>query len=170
MADNPQRTETQTAKAWFAGGCFWGVEHLFRQKEGVISTTSGYMGGHSNNPTYQDVCTGKTGHLEVVELEYDPDRVTYDELTKFLFEIHDPTQTDGQGPDIGEQYQSAVFYGNEEEKKTVNRLIDVLKSKGHDVVTKALPVAPFWKAEEYHQQYYDRNQKRPYCHVYRKKF
>jgi len=166
----PAKEAPQTAKAYFAGGCFWGVEYLFEKNDGVISAVSGYMGGTKENPTYQEVSHGKTGHLEAVEITYDPGRVGYEDLAKFFFEIHDPTQANGQGPDIGEQYLSAVFYNNDDEKETALKLIDILKGKGHDVVTKVLPASTFWKAEEYHQDYYDKNKKQPYCHVYQKKF
>ncbi len=105
------------AKAYYAGGCFWGVEHLFQSKLGVLSAVSGFMGGPVDNPTYQEVGTGMTGHLEVVEITYDPEQASFEELTKFFFEIHDPTQANGQGPDIGPQYLSAIFYSSEEEKK-----------------------------------------------------
>ena len=166
----PAKAEPKTAKAYFAGGCFWGVEHLFAKKDGVISAVSGYMGGTVENPSYQDVVRGNTGHLEVVEVTYDPAKVSYEDLTKFFFEIHDPTQTNGQGPDIGKQYLSVVFYANDDEKSTAEKLIEILKTKGYKVVTKVLPAATFWKAEEYHQDYYDKNKKQPYCHAYKKKF
>ena len=157
-------------KAYYAGGCFWGVEHLFQSKEGVLNAVSGYMGGPLKNPTYQDVLTGKTGHLEAVEITYDPDQVSYQELTKFFFEIHDPTQANGQGPDIGAQYLSAVFYSSEEEKKISQELIELLKNKGYDVVTGLFSAEQFWSAEEYHQDYYVKKNQQPYCHVYSKKF
>jgi len=157
-------------KAYYAGGCFWGVEHLFQSKDGVLNAVSGYMGGSLDNPTYQDVLTGKTGHLEAVEITYDSDQVSYQELTKFFFEIHDPTQVNGQGPDIGAQYLSAVFYSSEEEKKISRELIDLLKNIGYDVITKLIPAENFWIAEEYHQDYYVKKNQQPYCHVYRKKF
>lgn len=157
-------------KAYYAGGCFWGVEHLFQSKEGVLNAVSGYMGGPLDNPTYQDVLTGKTGHLEAVEITYDPDQVSYQELTKFFFEIHDPTQANGQGPDIGAQYLSAVFYSSEKEKEISQDLVNLLKNKGFDVVTKLIPAETFWIAEDYHQDYYVNKNQQPYCHVYRKKF
>ena len=157
-------------KAYFAGGCFWGVEHLFQGKEGVVTAISGYMGGSKESPTYQDVLTGTTGHLEAVEITYDPNQVSYEELTKFFFEIHDPTQANGQGPDIGPQYLSAVFYSNEEEKEITRELIEILKSKGYDVATRLIPAEIFWNAEEYHQDYYVNKNQQPYCHVYQKKF
>lgn len=166
----PAKQNPRIAKAYFAGGCFWGVEYLFEHKDGVISAVSGYMGGSMANPSYQDVTHGNTGHLEAVEITYDAGKVSYENLAKFFFEIHDPTQVDGQGPDIGERYLSAVFYKNDDEKKTIHKLIDILKTKGYKVVTKVLPAGTFWKAEDYHQDYYDKKKQQPYCHVYKKKF
>jgi methionine-S-sulfoxide reductase len=157
-------------KAYYAGGCFWGVEHLFQSKDGVLDAVSGYMGGTMEEPSYQDVLTGRTGHLEAVEITYDPEKVSYEDLTKFFFEIHDPTQANGQGPDIGSQYLSAVFYSSDEEKETTQRLIAILRGKGYRVVTKVLPAERFWEAEEYHQDYYVKKNQQPYCHFYQKKF
>ncbi|MHC4871776.1 MAG: bifunctional methionine sulfoxide reductase B/A protein [Planctomycetota bacterium] len=165
-----EKDKPKTAKAYFAGGCFWGVEHLFEHKEGVISAVSGYMGGRTEKPTYKDVCYKNTGHIEAVEITYDSKKVDFETLARFFFEIHDPTQKNGQGPDIGEQYKSAVFYNSEEEKKITEKLVKILKDKGYDVVTELLPAAKFWKAEEYHQDYYDKKKSKPYCHVYGKKF
>ena len=156
--------------AYFAGGCFWGVEHLLQQQPGVVSVVSGYMGGRTENPTYQEVCNKTTGHLEVVEVSYRSDQTDFEMLTKLFFEIHDPTQRDGQGPDKGEQYDSAIFYHNDEEKEIAEKLINILKVKGYDVVTRLLPMSTFWKAEDYHQDYYQKNGKQPYCHRYEKKF
>ncbi len=158
------------AKAYYAGGCFWGVEHLFQSKPGVINAVSGYMGGTLESPTYQDVLTKTSGHLEAVEISYDPDRVSYEELTRFFFEIHDPTQANGQGPDLGPQYLSAVFYSSDSEMATAQNLIDLLKEKGYDVVTKLIQAEKFWVAEDYHQDYYVKKNQQPYCHVYQKKF
>jgi len=166
----PEQETRPLARAYFAGGCFWGVEHLFEHKDGVISAISGYMGGKKENPSYQDVCYSNTGHFEVVEVTYDTSKISYEELARFFFEIHDPTQANGQGPDIGEQYLSVIFYSNEAEKKTANDLIHILKTKGYNVVTKVIPVTTFWKAEEYHQDYYDKKKQKPYCHTYKKKF
>lgn len=157
-------------KAYFAGGCFWGVEHLFQAKEGVVSAVSGYMGGNVDNPTYEQVCAKNTGHLETVEITYDPHQTSYEELTKFFFEVHDPTQANGQGPDIGPQYLSAVFYSAEEEKEIGEKLIGILKDKGFSVVTKLIPAETFWKAEDYHQDYYAKKGAQPYCHFYQKRF
>ncbi|MDO8671805.1 MAG: bifunctional methionine sulfoxide reductase B/A protein, partial [Dehalococcoidia bacterium] len=164
----PARKDVATAKAYFAGGCFWGVEYLFEHKEGVIEAVSGYMGGSTKNPTYKEVCSGKTGHLEAVAVTYDPAKVSFKELAQFFFEIHDPTQLGGQGPDHGSQYQSAVLYNDDAEKKTAEELIEFLKVKGDKVVTRLIPVSGFWPAEAYHQNYYDTNRHQPYCHRYRK--
>lgn len=157
-------------KAYFAGGCFWGVEHLYQGKAGVVDAVSGYMGGEVDNPTYEQVCAKRTGHLETVEVTYDPKQITYEELAKFFFEIHDPTQANGQGPDIGPQYLSAVFYSSEEEKATAEKLIGILRDKSFNVVTKVIPAETFWVAEDYHQDYYVKKGAQPYCHFYQKKF
>lgn len=165
-----QKEGNAMRKAYFAGGCFWGVEHLMRQQAGVIDVVSGYMGGHSENPSYQEVCSKATGHLEAVEVSYDPDKVDFETLARLFFEIHDPTQADGQGPDLGEQYLSAVFVNDDSERETVEGLIAILQNKGLDVVTRILPASRFWKAEEYHQNYYAKTGKTPYCHAYTKRF
>jgi peptide methionine sulfoxide reductase msrA/msrB len=166
----PAADSAATKKAYFAGGCFWGVEYLFEHKDGVTSAASGYMGGTTDNPSYEDVCKKNTGHLEVVEVTYNPAKVSFEELTKFFFEIHDPTQDNGQGPDIGNQYLSAVFVSDEAEKKTAEKLIEILKKKEYEIATKIRPVETFWKAEDYHQDYYDKHHKQPYCHSYTKRF
>ncbi|MGQ9604473.1 MAG: bifunctional methionine sulfoxide reductase B/A protein [bacterium] len=164
------RERENIKQAYFAGGCFWGVEYLFEKKKGVISAISGYMGGHLENPTYKDVCSGNSGHYEVVLLNYDANLITFEELAKYFLEIHDPTQKDGQGPDIGEQYQSVIFYNNDDEKQIAQKLIQMLRSKGYDIATKILPVTRFYKAEDYHQDYYKKHKKEPYCHFYQKRF
>ncbi|BFU77355.1 hypothetical protein ALC152_05700 [Arcobacter sp. 15-2] len=158
--------------AYFAGGCFWGVEYYFEKLEGVQSAISGYMGGHLNNPTYKDICSGTTGHFEVVQVNYDENIITFEELTKLFFEIHDPTQKNGQGPDIGTQYLSAIFYNDDEELKISKELIQTLKKRGYDVVTQLISAqnTPFFEAEDYHQDYYFVHNKVPYCHSYIKKF
>ena len=158
--------------AYFAGGCFWGVEYYFEKLEGVQSAISGYMGGHLQNPTYRDICSGITGHLEVVQINYDADIISFEELSKLFFEIHDPTQENGQGPDIGSQYLSAIFYNNEYEKQISDKLILLLKDRGYLVVTKLISAdnIPFYKAEDYHQDYYFVHNKKPYCHGYTKRF
>jgi len=167
----PDKEWGDTAKAYFAGGCFWGVEYWFEKKEGVISAVSGYMGGTKESPTYEEVCSGTTGHYyEVVEVTYDTKRVNYEELAKFFFEIHDPTQPNGQGPDIGEQYKSVLFCSNGEKMKIGEKLIKILKERGYNVVTKLLPVTKFYRAEGYNQDYYKKHKKKPYCHIYKKRF
>ena len=157
-------------RAVYAGGCFWGVEHHFVQVPGVISVTSGYTGGHVDNPTYQQVCGGRTGHLEAVEVVFDRTRVDYETLTKLFFEIHDPTQAGGQGPDLGEQYESAVFYSDDEQKRVAEKLIAQLRARRVRVVTAMRPAGKFWPAESYHQDYYARTGKEPYCHTRVKRF
>jgi peptide methionine sulfoxide reductase msrA/msrB len=157
-------------RALFAGGCFWGVEYWFEQQPGVLSATSGYTGGTTENPTYESLHAHGTGHAEAVEVLYDPVRVSYETLAKLFFEIHDPTQANGQGPDIGPQYHSAIFYLDEEQKAIAERLIAELQARGCAVVTEVRPAARFWPAESYHQDYYARKGSQPYCHVYTKRF
>ena len=156
--------------AYYAGGCFWGVEHLFKSQKGIIETRVGYMGGHKENPTYEEVCSGTTGHIEALEVKYDPNKTSYRDLTKWFFEIHDPTQVGRQGPDIGEQYQSVIFYRDEEEKKIAEELINRLEEKDLKVATKLIKAETFWAAEAYHQDYYKKTGKHPYCHFHVKRF
>ncbi|MBU0715532.1 MAG: bifunctional methionine sulfoxide reductase B/A protein [Verrucomicrobia bacterium] len=156
--------------AIFAGGCFWGVEYYFKRAKGVLSTQAGYMGGHTDNPTYKQVCSGMTGHTEAVRVTYDPAQTTYESMAKLFFEIHDPTQVNRQGPDIGTQYRSIVFYQGDQQKAAAEKLIGILKAKGYNVATQVVPADTFWPAEDYHQQYYEKNGKSPYCHVYKKRF
>ncbi len=151
-------------KAVFAGGCFWGVEYFLQQACGVLRAVSGYTGGRTERPTYQQVCAGGTGHIEAVEVLYDPRQTDYETLARLFFEIHDPTQLDRQGPDIGEQYASAVFYRDEAQKKTAEALLARLRARGIEAVTRILPAAPFWPAEPNHQDYYFRKGSTPYCH------
>lgn len=157
-------------KAYFAGGCFWGVEYYLEKINGVKEVTSGFMGGHLKNPGYYDVVRKDTGHIETVEVVYDPSKVSYETLAKTFFEIHDPTQVDGQGPDIGSQYLSAIFVSNTEERETIERLIKILEGKGFKIATKILSKAPFYSAEAYHQDYYERKGTTPYCHRRVKRF
>lgn len=156
--------------AIFAGGCFWGVEHLMQDTPGVVSTEVGYIGGRTENPTYEDVCSHRTGHAEAVRVVFDPSKVSYESLAMLFFEIHDPTQTDRQGPDVGDQYRSEIFYTNASQKEVAEKLISILKGKGYGVVTKVTPAGKFYPAENYHQDYYTRKGTQPYCHAYKKKF
>lgn len=169
-SDELKEKDSTIKQAYFAGGCFWGVEHLMNQQVGVVAVKSGYMGGEIENPSYEQVCSKKTGHLEVVEVSYHPEQVSFETLTKLFFEIHDPTQVGGQGPDIGNQYLSAIFYQNDDEKQTSEKLIQLLEGKGLSIATRLLPLATFWKAEDYHQDYYQKNGQQPYCHRYEKRF
>lgn len=155
----------KTQKAIFAGGCFWGVEHYFAIEPGVISTTVGYTGGHKDNPTYKEVCYTDTGHAEAIEVVFDPDKTSFEKLARLFFETHDPTQVDRQGPDIGTQYRSAVFYIDDEQKAVTEKLISALEDKGYKVATKVEKASRFWDAEDYHQDYYAKTGREPYCHV-----
>ena len=156
--------------AYFASGCFWGTEYYFMKAPGIISTTVGYMGGRTSNPTYKEVCTGTTGHIETTEVVFDNSKTTYEDLVKLYYETHDFTQVGGQGPDIGEQYQSVIFYTNDEQLKIAQKYVDILSSKGYKVATLLRPAPEFWPAEDYHQEYYDKKNGTPYCHIYRKLF
>jgi len=160
LADTTNRFE----RAVFAGGCFWGVEYFLQKAPGVIRTTVGYTGGQTKKPTYEEVCSHSSGHAEAVEVIYDPLQTSFEKLARLFFEIHDPTQVDRQGPDIGDQYRSEVFYVNEAQKQSAEKLIADLTSKGWKVVTRLEPSAAFWPGEEYHKNYYQRNGKLPYCH------
>lgn len=146
-------------KATFGAGCFWHVEALFRQVKGVTDTCVGYTGGTTKNPTYDDVCSDKTGHAEAVQVEYDPTQVSYDELLKVFWHNHDPTTPNRQGPDIGTQYRSVIFYHNEEQKKEAQESKEQLEKSGQfskRLVTQVVPASTFYDAEEYHQQYFDK--------------
>ncbi len=156
--------------ALFAGGCFWGVEYFFQKEPGVLTTEVGYTGGKTSHPTYKEVCNHSTGHAETARIIFDPTKTSFEKLAKLFFEIHDPTQMDRQGPDIGDQYRSEIFYLNQEQKEISEKLIRILKEKGLNVVTKVTPASIFWKAEDYHQQYYEDKGGKPYCHSYIKKF
>lgn len=161
---------TRSDTAIFAGGCFWGVEHLLAQTPGVLDAESGYTGGTTESPSYEEVCSHRTGHAEAVRVTFDPARISYEQLARLFFEIHDPTQADGQGPDRGDQYRSEIFYRTPEQQQTARRLIDTLRAKGYDVKTRLTPAGKFWPAENYHQNYYERKGTQPYCHRYTKRF
>ncbi len=166
----PQQDVVDTEEAIFAAGCFWGVEYYLKKLPGVLKTEVGYTGGSKKNPSYQEVCAGTTGHVEAIRVIYDPSKINYDKLVSYFFEIHDPTQTSGQGPDLGEQYLSVIFYYNEEQKKIALKRMHELEKLGYRIATKLRPVSPFWRAELYHQDYYQKTGKQPYCHRYEKKF
>jgi peptide methionine sulfoxide reductase msrA/msrB len=156
--------------AYFASGCFWGTQYYLDKQDGVIDTTVGYIGGRVANPTYEQVSSGLSGHVEAVRVEYDPAETDFETLAKVFFETHDPSQADGQGPDIGSQYRSKIFYNDEAEHEIAMKLIALLENKGMKVATKVEPASEFYVAEKYHQQYYDKNGKRPYCHSYHRYF
>ena len=170
FVSDEKATSKKTETAIFAGGCFWGVEYYFQQEDGVISTSVGYTGGSKQNPTYKEVSYEDTGHIEAMEVVFDPSVTSYEKLARLFFEIHDPTQVNRQGPDVGYQYRSAIFYLNDEQKKTAKNLIDILESKGYKVATTLEKADRFWDAEDYHQDYYKNNGKQPYCHFYQKRF
>lgn len=157
-------------KAIFACGCFWGAQHQFERAKGVICSQVGYTGGNKENPTYQEVKAHTTGHAEATLVEFDAEQTTYTDLCKLFFEIHDPAQTDRQGPDIGPQYRSEIFYLNEEQKQQAEAVICLLREKGYEVNTQLTPATTFWPAEEYHQHYYDKTGGEPYCHIRIRKF
>ena len=155
MVFHPEVREKLTDTAIFAGGCFWGVEYYLQRSPGVISVVSGYIGGRIENPSYEEVCSGTSGHYEAVQVTFDPAEISFEQLAKLFFEIHDPTQWNHQGPDVGEQYRSAIFYLNEEQKVITEQLIDTLTYKGYKIVTEVKPATTFWQAEPYHQDYYE---------------
>jgi peptide-methionine (S)-S-oxide reductase len=148
------------ATATFGAGCFWGVEEAFRRTPGVTETAVGYMGGHVENPTYQAVCTDRTGHAEVVQVHFDPSQIGYERLLEIFWEVHDPTSMNRQGPDVGTQYRSAVFYHDEAQQAAAADLKERLQACGRfrrPIVTEITPASTFWRAEEYHQKYFQKN-------------
>jgi peptide-methionine (S)-S-oxide reductase len=155
------------AKATFAAGCFWGVEAAFRQLKGVTSTTVGYIGGTLHDPTYHDVCTGRTGHAEAVQVEYDPSQVSYDDLLRAFWENHDPTTLNRQGPDVGTQYRSAIFFHTPDQEAAAKASKEALAKSGRfkrSIVTEIQPAPEFWQAEDYHQQYLEKRGQ-THCHL-----
>ncbi|MDD3876592.1 MAG: bifunctional methionine sulfoxide reductase B/A protein [Bacteroidales bacterium] len=161
---------SETDTAIFAAGCFWGVEYYLNKSEGVISATSGYIGGHVENPSYQEVCTKTTGHAEAVMVVFDKRKTSFENLAKYFFEIHDFEQQNGQGPDIGPQYRSAIFYKDELQKTKAMEIIELLKEKHYNPSTTLEQATTFWKAENYHQDYYNVKGSLPYCHAFRRIF
>ena len=161
---------TDTEEIILAAGCFWGVEYYLQKLEGVVLTQVGYCGGYKDDPSYQEVCSKTTGHLEVVRVIFDNTKLSLERVLKYFFEIHDPTQIDGQGPDIGNQYLSAIFCYNQEQKDTANKVIGLLVDKGYKVATEVRDMAVFWIGEDYHRDYYNHKGTLPYCHGYTKRF
>lgn len=166
----PEKEEAKKQKAVFASGCFWGVEYYLKKAPGVVSTRVGYTGGHVDNPDYKQVCSGQTGHAEAVEVVFDPQKTSYEKLLKLFFETHDFTQIDRQGPDIGNQYRSAIFYSDKQQRQMAEKYINILEQKGYKVATELKPASKFWEAEGYHQDYYFKTGGVPYCHTRRKVF
>jgi len=173
VTQDDRNLERKFETAYFCGGCFWGIEYLYLDIPGIQEVQSGYMGGHITNPTYDDVCSTRSGHIEAVRIKFDPEKVSYETLTKRFFSMHDPSQSERQGPDIGSQYASVIFYDSVAQKITCEKLIMFLKvQKKINVVTKLIPAAnhKFWVAEEYHQKHYEKTMMEPYCHFYEDKF
>jgi peptide methionine sulfoxide reductase msrA/msrB len=162
--------DTTFNRSLFAGGCFWGVEYYLQQARGVVRAVSGYTGGNLENPSYRQVCSGTSGHIEAVEVLFDPRQTSYEALARLFFEIHDPTQVDRQGPDVGEQYRSVLFTRNAAQKAIAEKLVGLLVQKGYDVATRIEPASRFWPAEAEHQDYYLVHRKTPYCHRPVKRF
>ena len=161
--DSNQEKRPVSETATFAAGCFWGVEHKFGQLKGVLSTTVGYTGGEAKNPTYKQVCSDQTGHAEAIHIIYDPVEITYEELVDFFFKIHDPTQVNRQGLDVGSQYRSAIFYHDEAQKNAALKIIEDLNTSGRykkTIATQVVPYSEFYKAEDYHQKYYEKMRKK----------
>jgi peptide-methionine (S)-S-oxide reductase len=151
------------AKAVFGGGCFWCLDAVFRKVNGVENVICGYAGGRRLNPTYEQVCTGVTGHAEVVMIDFDENKISFEELLDIFFQIHDPTQLNRQGNDVGTQYRSIILYLDENQKKIAEKKIKELKDKGLNIVTELKPLEKFYPAEEYHQNYFAKNPENPYC-------
>ncbi|WP_340098812.1 peptide-methionine (S)-S-oxide reductase MsrA [Salinibaculum salinum] len=156
-----------TAQATVAGGCFWCVEAAFERVRGVESVTSGYCGGHADDPTYEEVCAGTTGHAEAVQITYDPEKISYEDLLEVFFTIHDPTTEDRQGPDVGSQYRSGVYYHDDEQRQIVEDYIDHLEETGEysGIVTEVAPLETFYVAEDKHQDYFEKHPNQPYCQM-----
>ena len=168
VAPSPMTTQPKLEKATFGAGCFWGVEYQYRKIPGVIEAFSGFAGGHVENPTYKQVCYDATGHAEVIQVTFDPAKVSYRTLVEYFFRMHNPTQVNRQGPDIGDQYRSVIFTHSEEQRRIAQEVKDALtaaKTYARPIATQIEGEKPFWKAEEYHQRYYEKKGGKPYCHV-----
>lgn len=155
-------------EATLGGGCFWCTEAIYLQLDGVVDVKPGYSGGHVKNPTYEEVCTGNTGHAEVVEIKYDPEKVSFSDILEVFFETHDPTTLNRQGNDVGPQYRSVIFYHSEEQKQVAEKTIQLLEQEkvyNRPIVTAIEPFDKFYVAEDYHINYYERNKNKPYCEL-----
>ena len=160
---------SDTKRATLAGGCFWCIEAPMEELDGVHEVTSGYAGGHTENPTYREVCSGTTGHAEVIQVAYDPERIAYEDLLDVFFTVHDPTQLNRQGPDVGSQYRSAIFTHGDDQQEKAAAYVDALDAEGgydDDVVTEVEPLDTFYEAEEEHQNYYEKNPDDAYCTIH----
>ena len=167
-AEKTMNTPPKLEKATFGAGCFWGVEYQYAKIPGVLSAVCGYAGGKIDNPTYEDVCSHTSGHAEVIEVTFDPSKVTYRTLVEYFFKMHDPTQVNRQGPDIGDQYRSVIFTHSPEQKKVADDVkiaLTLAKAFNRPIATQIEPAPKFWRAEEYHQKYYQLRGKKPYCHL-----
>lgn len=164
----PQEQEGVMEKATFAAGCFWGVESAFRTVDGVVDAQVGYIGGANEDPSYRDVCSGQTGHAEALEITFDPSKITFEQLVELFWRVHNPTQVNRQGPDIGTQYRSSIFYHSEEQKVAAEKskaALEASRKHNHPIATEVVPTAPFYRAEEYHQRYFEKNGG-PVCHFF----
>lgn len=163
---NPEPIPEHAETATFAAGCFWCIEESFRQQPGVLRAVSGYTGGHTRQPTYRDVCTGRTGHAEAVQIRFDPARISYEQLLALFWKLHDPTQRNRQGADVGTQYRSAIFYHSEAQQRIAETSRAAEDKSGRHrgpIVTEIVPASEFYPAEDYHQEYYRNNKAAPYC-------
>lgn len=161
-------TETSTASATLGGGCFWCLEAAYEEVEGIVRVESGYSGGDVEDPTYEQVCSGTTGHAEVVRVDFDPETISYREVLEIFFTLHDPTQLDRQGADVGSQYRSVVFHHSDEQRRVAESLVEELEEAAiwdDPIVTEIAPLETFYPAEDYHREYYRRNPQQPYCQV-----
>ena len=164
-----EKKETEMDKAIFAGGCFWGVEAILQELDGVLDTTVGYTGGRTENPTYKQICYTDTGHAEAIEIVYDPEKISYETLLSYFWRLHDPTTVNRQGPDVGSQYRSAVFYLSPEQKAAAEKgMVEAQKRWKRPIVTQIVPAAKFYPAEDYHQDYFkNRGAHHTGCHYLR---
>lgn len=169
-ANAAAKPEIKMEQAMFGAGCFWGVEYIFRQQAGVSNAVSGYSGGKVAKPTYKQVCYDETGHAEVVQVSFDPAVISFEQLTDIFFRLHDPTQVNGQGPDLGDQYRSVIFYATPEQMATAQKVKERRQASGKykkPIATTIEPAQAFYPAEEYHQRHYEKNGEKPYCHFLR---